>query len=109
MPIHIKEIIRLEGGNEYREGKKPLQRSHWCLMLKALGYQEYTVSALCVEKTFERRLHTHTYTHMYNTDTKGRPPRQWPPEGQRSVTTFSPFFLAPPPGVRVSIGLQVFF
>jgi ferric-dicitrate binding protein FerR (iron transport regulator) len=28
IPRHIQEVIRLEGGNEYREGREHLQRAH---------------------------------------------------------------------------------
>jgi hypothetical protein len=28
IPIHIKEIIRLEGGNKYAEGRKAFKRDH---------------------------------------------------------------------------------
>jgi fructose-bisphosphate aldolase class 1 len=28
IPIHIKEVIRLKGGNEYKEGRKAFNRDH---------------------------------------------------------------------------------
>ena len=34
IPVHIKEIIRLEGGNEYPEGRKAFKRDHKGTRLK---------------------------------------------------------------------------
>jgi hypothetical protein len=28
IPVHIKEVIRLKGGNEYEEGRKAFRRDH---------------------------------------------------------------------------------